>query len=131
MPAAQYEYDTFVAANQATANSAETIIATTRAVSSSYGGCSFAIQFGGLFTAGATTTSVTFKIRQDSITGAALRTDTNVLITAGQIVLVNFNTIDSTRGDSTGAVWVLTAAQNAGTAPGGLTNGFTSVTVPV
>lgn len=130
MPASQYEYDAFAAGNVATPNSAEGVVCTSRAVSSSYGGCSFGVAFAGLFTAGASTTSVTFRIRQASLTGTALLTAAGVTIAAAQVFPIYFATVDGTLGDSTGALWVLTAQQAAGAAPGGLTNGYSSITVP-
>jgi hypothetical protein len=131
MPAAQYEYQNFVAANVATPNATEGIVCTTRAVSSAYASSSFGIQFSGIFTAGATTTSVRFQIRQGSLTGTSIFNSGLLSITAAQLVDVFFAAIDTITGESTGAIWVLTAAQTAGTAPGGLTNGFSSVAVPV
>lgn len=131
MPAQQYQYQTFTVANQATANAAETVIATTRAVNSAFAGAQFGIRMGGLFTAGASTTSVTFRIRQSSLTGTAILTAAGVIIAAAQIVQVMFEAVDGTVAESSGALWVLTATQAAGTAPGGLTNGITSVTSPV
>jgi len=131
MPAAQYEYDNFVAANAATANTAETVIATSRPVSSGYAGSSFGILFSGIFTAGASTTAVTFQIRRGSITGTSIYNSGALTITAAQLVSVTFPTVDNIVGEVAGQLWVLTAAQTAGTAPGGLTNGYSSITVPV
>lgn len=131
MPATQFEYDNFVAANQATGNATETVIATTKPVSSAYTGASFAIHFSGLFTAGTSTTSVTFKIREGSLTGTTIATYAAVAITAGQSVLISFDAIDGNFTDVAGQTWVLTAQQAAGAGAGGFVNGFSTVTSPV
>jgi hypothetical protein len=131
MPAAQFSYENFVAASQATANAAETVICTTRTVSSAYAGSAFGIVFSGSFLAGAGTTSVIFQIRETSLTGTSILTSGALSIGAAARFAVYFACTDAIVGESSGAVWVLTAAQTAGTAPGGFTNGFSSVTTPV
>ena len=131
MPASQYEYDNFVAANAATANTAETVIATSRAVSSGYAGSSFGVLFNGIFTAGASTTAVRFQIRRGSLTGTSIYDSGLLTIAAAQLFNVTFATVDNISGEVAGQLWVLTAAQTAGAAPGGLTNAYSSITVPV
>lgn len=131
MPAVQQEYMNFVTANVPTGNATETVVCTTKPVSSAYAGCAFGIQFSGDFTVGASTTSLTWRIRQDSLTGTAIYTIAGAQGAAANVLPVFFACIDTTRGETTGVVWVLTAQQAAGTAPGGLTNGWSSVVVPV
>lgn len=131
MPAAQYEYDNFVSGNVITAVSTEGIICTSRPVSSGYAGSSFGVLFAGIFTAGAGTTAVTFRIREGSLTGTLIYTATGLSIAAAQVVAVTFATIDNIAGEVAGQLWVLTAQQIGGTGSGGLTNGYSSITVPV
>lgn len=131
MPASQYEYDNFVAANVATPNATEGVICTSRAVSSGYAGSSFGVLFSGIFTAGASTTSVRFQIRRGSLTGTSIYDSGLLTIAAAQLFAICLPTVDNLAGEVASQVWVLTATQTAGTAPGGLTNGYSSITVPV
>lgn len=131
MPAGQYSYDNFVSGGVATPNATEGIICTTRTVSSAYAGSSFGLRFNGVFTAGAGTTSVRFRVHESSLSGTIVLDSGLLLITAGQIVQVAFECVDNFAGEVAGAFWVLGAAQTAGTAPGSFANGFSSVTVPV
>lgn len=131
MPASQYEYQNFVAANVATPNATEGIVCTSRAVSSGYAGSSFGVNFNGVFTAGASTTSVRFQIRRGSLTGTSIYDSGLLTIAAAQLFVVAFAVVDNLSGEVASQLWVLTAAQTAGAAPGGLTNGFSSITVPV
>ena len=131
MPAAQWDYENFVAASVNTPNATEGVICTTRAVNSPYAGAQFGVKFAGVFLAGAGTTAVVFRIRQTGLTGATLLGPETLSITAGQLFRVFFGVIDTTVAESSGAVWVLTATQTGGTGAGALSNGWTSVTTPV
>lgn len=128
---AQVVYTNFAAGSVATPNATEGVICTSRAVASPFSGSSFSVEFGGVFTAGAGTTSVTFRIRQGSLTGTAILTAAGVLIAAAQVFVVSFGTVDGTLADVAGQVWVLTAIQAAGAGAGGLINGYSKVTAGV
>lgn len=131
MPAAQFEYDNFVAGAVNSPNATEGIICTTRTVSSAYAGSSFAVHFSGLWTSGAGTTTVTFRIRRDGATGTLVASWPGIVIAAAGVQVVSFDSVDNLTGEVAGQLWVLTAQQAGGTGAGNLANGFSSVTVPV
>lgn len=130
MPAPQYALYNFNAVGGAPVNAVETVVATTRTVSSSYPGCTFAVEFVIEITPGTNTTAVTFRIRQTGLTGTAILTSPAIPATAAVVSPpFTFSATDAPAGEVAGMVYVLTCVQTAGSANGATANAFTKVTV--
>lgn len=130
MPAAQQSYYNFVAATVNVVTTAETVIATTRSVSSSYAGCVFSVKSMFDFLTGAAASAVTFRIRRDSLTGTAIFTSPAIAVAAStQLPRTIVAATDAPAGEVAGQLYVVTVAQTAATGNGTAQNAFTEITV--
>jgi len=119
----------FVAGAQAVVTTAETVVATTKAISSPYPGAIFAVEFGIDFLTGAGTTGVIWRIRQGSLTGTAVLTTPTIAAAAStQLPRAYLATVDGSQAEVASAVYVLTVAPVAATGNGSATNAFSRVT---
>lgn len=110
-------------------NGVETVIATTKPVSSSFPGCQIAIRFSIEVTVGVGATGVTLRIRRDSLTGTAVFGPAAFPCTASFTNPYTIEQIDSSPGDTASQVWVCTATIVGGAANGTNTFTFSSVLV--
>lgn len=121
----------FATAGINTANTAETVIATSRAVQSPYSGAAFLIEWDLQFTPGTSATAVTLRIRRDSLTGAQVAASPALTVIAATPIGLRIAAVDGITGDVAGQVWVLTGAQTAGAAAGVSANVVSKVTTGV
>lgn len=127
----QNTFASWLAAGINTANTAETVIATSRAVQSPYPGASFLIECDLEFTPGTSATALTLRIRRDSLTGTQVAVSPALTVAAGAPIISRIVAIDSLIGDVAGQLWVLTGAQTAGAAAGVSANVGIKVTTGV
>lgn len=115
----------FVSGSTAVVTTAETIIATTKPVSSPYQGALWSVEFAVDFLTGASVTGVTLRIRRDSLTGTAILTTAAIAAAAStQLPRQYVAATDQLTGDVAGQLWVLTVVQAAATGNGSATNAF-------
>lgn len=129
MPAPQQQYYNFVAGSVALPNAAETVAATSRAVSSSYAACTFGILFVVTIATGAAATGVIFQVRRQSLTGTSIYGPETIAQLASVSVRYTVALTDQQAGEVVNAVYVLTASIQGGAAAGAATNAYSSVTV--
>lgn len=130
MPSAQQAYYNFASGSVAVVTTAETVIGTSKSVSSSYAGCIFAVEFFADFLTGASVTGLIYRIRRDSVTGTAIVTTPTIASAASaQLPRLSLAATDSPVGEVASALYVLTVAQVAATGNGSATNVFGRVTV--
>lgn len=114
----QNSFVSWVAAGINTANAAETVIATSRAVQSPYPGASFYIEADLEFTPGGSTTALTLRLRRDSLTGTQVAISPAITVVAAAPLTARIVAVDSLVGDVAGQLWVLTGIQTAGAGAG-------------
>lgn len=130
MPAAQQAYYNFAAGPIGPVTTAETVVGTTRGVSSSYPGCVFAIEVAFDLLTAASSSGYVVRIRRDSLTGSAVFTGPTIAVAAStQVARAHAQTTDSPAGEVTSAVYVVTVAVAGSAANPSVTNIFTKVTV--
>lgn len=119
----------FVAGSVAVVTTAETVVATSKAISSPYAGAIFAVEFVIDFLTGAATTGLVWRIRQNSLTGTAVLTTPTIAAAAStQLPRINLATVDGSQAEVASAVYVITVAAVAATGNGSATNAFSRVT---
>lgn len=130
MPSAQQAYYNFAAGPIAPVTTAETVVGTFRGISSSFPGCTFALEAAfDLLTAGSSTGYVV-RIRRDSLTGTAIYTGPTIAAAAStQVPRVTAQGIDAPVGEVTSAIYVVTVAVAGSAANPSVTNIFTKATV--
>lgn len=129
MPAPQNQYYNFVAAATSSPNGTETVVATTPAVSSSYPNCLYGLVFIIAMSVGVGATTVTIRVRRDSLTGAVVLGPTAFSIVASTLEPFVVGLSDTIAGDQASQVWVLTTNVTGGAAAGSVTNAYSCVTV--
>lgn len=127
----QAVYANYVAAGPTATTTAETVIATTRSVSSPFAGSSFLVEFFGNLGIGAAATAATYKIRRDSLTGTTVLTSQPIGVSAGVRIVFAQGVVDSLVGDVAGQLWVLTVTMTAATGNSTATDIWTRVTTGV
>lgn len=130
MPAPQQSYYNFAAGPVTPVTVAETVVGTTRGVSSSYAGCVFAIEASFDLLTATLSTGFVVRIRRDSLTGTAVFTGPTIAAAASaQLPRVTVQTTDTIAGEVAGQVYVVTVAVAGSSANPSVTNIFTKVTV--
>lgn len=113
----------------ATANSAETVIATTVAMSMPSPGLKVGLEFTGEITTGATTTAVVLKCRRGTTTAGA-QVGATITVPCGAAVAVPLSAgWQDAPGEVVSQQYVVTAAQTGGTGAGSVTQSMLSLTV--
>ncbi|HET9765262.1 MAG TPA: hypothetical protein VFS60_00360 [Thermoanaerobaculia bacterium] len=133
MPAQQQQFYTYSGAPAVNLpNGAETLLATSKPVSSSYPSCTFSILFVCTVLLGAAATGIIFRIRQTSLTGTALAGYPVTLAAVASVTgAYTLAATDQPAGDVASFVYVLTANVQGGAAAGTGNNLYSSVTVAV
>jgi hypothetical protein len=85
--------------------------------------------FVGVFAVGAAATSVTYNVRRGTLTGTLVYTGAAIAVVASTSAPMIVACTDQQAGEVASQVYVLTANVAGGAAAGGLTQGFSSVTV--
>lgn len=130
MSAQQTDFYNFVAASVPVVTTSETVIGTTRAISTAFSGQQLFVQFGVTFLTGTGTTAVAFNIRQGNGTsGAIVYGSASLQMAATNRGAFAFATVDSLSGDVAGQIYSLTVTQTAATGNGSATNVWSAVTV--
>jgi len=121
-------FTNFASGNVAVVTTAETVVGTSKAVSSPYPGAVFTILFVLDFLTGAATTGLIYRIRRSTLTGTAvLTTPTIVAAAAAQDERQTVACTDQPTGEIASDVYVLTVAQIAATGNGQASNVFSAV----
>lgn len=130
MPAAQQAYYKIDTAGVNINTTLETVITTARAVSSSYSGCTFAIEAAFDLLSAAAATGYVARIRRDSLTGTAVITTPTIACAAStQLPRAYLGTVDSIAGEVAGQLYVVTVQFVAATGNATSSNAFSKVTV--
>lgn len=126
----QTSYYNFAAGAVAPVTTAETVVGTFRAVSSSYPGCVFALEAAFDLLSAAGSTGYVVRVRRDSLTGTAVLTTPTIAVAAStQAPRIYIATTDSIAGDVAGQAYVVTVAVAGSTGNPSITNVFTKITV--
>lgn len=130
MAAGQYDFYNFAAGTVNVPTTTETVVGTTKSISTGYAGQIMLVQFTLEFTAGTGATSVIAKIERGSAAGGtAIRTSPSITVVAANIYNWTFVATDQLTGDVAGQVYVLTLTQAAATGNGTAQNAASAVTV--
>ena len=116
MPVTQYNSFNFTAGPTNCPNATETVIATTKAISSPFPNASYGILFAFGFTTGVGGTTLAVTIRRTSLTGTIVLGPTSFIVVASASQQMTYGAVDAISGEFASGVWVITLNITGGAA---------------